>query len=48
MTGEERERLNIMEEEYHKMLLVQDEEYDEQEHDDDNQWRINGISPWEL
>jgi hypothetical protein len=38
--------------EYRKMLLIQAEAYEQeqeqQEEDADNQWEINGISPWDL
>ena len=50
MTIEEKDRIRIMEEEYLSMILVQEEAYEkEQEQEDDyNQWKINGVSQWEL
>ena len=52
MTAEEKDRLRIMYKEYRKMLIIQAEAYEQeqeqQELDDYNQWRINGVSPWEL
>ena len=49
MTIEEKERTKVMEEEYLGMLIAQEEAYEqEHEQDDHDQWRINGVSPWEL